>query len=293
MKSHVLPAAINAEELEWTLASGERVLCYYRAGEGRAVLLLHSINAAPSAYEMSPFFAAASLPRPLYAPDLPGFGRSDRPDRVYSPAFFADAIIDMVRAMACGPVDVIALSTTAEFAARAAGQAPELFNSLTLISPTGFTRRREGASTIGPRVHRVLTLPFLGASLYRALRTRASVRYFLNMGFSGEAPEEMVDYACLTAAQPGASHAPFYFLCGQFFAPDAVGVLYLPLKLPVLVLFDKDPNISFDFLPEVVDARENWRAVRIAETLGLPHFEKPAETRAALLDFWAEAESAR
>jgi pimeloyl-ACP methyl ester carboxylesterase len=288
LKQAELPAAIgDAQELQWTISSGEKLLCYHRPGAGRPVLLLHSINAAPSAYEMSPFFEAAALPRPLYAPDLPGFGRSERRDRVYSPAFFADAIIDMAGAIEGGPVDVVALSTTAEFAARAALQAPELFNSLTLISPTGFTRRRAQKSSIGPRVHRVLTLPLLGDGLYRALRTRPSVRYFLDMAFSDGAPEAMVDYACKTSAQPGASHAPFYFLSGQFFDPDAVGNLYLPLQLPVLVLYDRDPNIRFDFLPEVVDARANWQAVRIPDTLGLPHFEKPEETRAAIEHFWA------
>jgi pimeloyl-ACP methyl ester carboxylesterase len=282
-----LPAAIDAAELQWTMTSGEHVLCYHRPGEGRPVLLLHSINAAPSAYEVSPFFDAMTLQRPLYAPDLPGFGRSDRRDRVYSPAFFADAIIDMLRAIDAGPVDVVALSTTAEFAARAAGKAPELFSSLTLISPTGFTRRRDSPSTVGPKVHRVLTLPFLGAGLFRALRTRPSVRHFLNMGFTGSVPESMVDYACRTSAQPGASHAPFYFLSMQLFDADAVGNLYLPLELPVLVLFDQDPNISFDFLPDVLESRSNWQAVRIPETLGLPHFEKPAQTYEAIESFWA------
>jgi pimeloyl-ACP methyl ester carboxylesterase len=111
------------------------------------------------------------------------------------------------------------------------------------------------------------------------------VRFFLNMAFTDRAPEAMVDYACATTRMPGASYAPFYFLSGQMFTPDAVGDLYLPLVQPTLVLYDTDPNISFDYLDEVLEERPNWRAVRIPETRGLPHFEKPADTQRALEDF--------
>lgn len=284
-----LPAAIDANEIEWQLPRGGRVLCYHRTGVGRPLLLLHSINAAPSAFEVSPFFSSAGLAaqRPLYAPDLPGFGRSARADREYSPAFFADAIVDLIEAIDSGPVDVLALSTTAEFAARAALRAPQLINSLVLVSPTGLSRRRQARSKAGARVYRVFRAPGVGSTLYRLLRTRPSVRFFLDMAFEDSAPEAMVDYACATAAQPGASHVPFYFLSGQLFTPDAVGDLYLRVAQPVLVLYDQDPNISFDYLGAVLDERPNWRAERIVGTHGLPHFEKPAETAAALERFWS------
>ncbi|WP_439107015.1 alpha/beta fold hydrolase [Congregibacter sp.] len=286
MKGEPLAAAIVAEERVWVLSAGQSVLCYHRPGHGRPLLLLHSMNAAASAYEVKPFFDDMLLEAPLYAPDLPGFGRSERSDRVYSPEFYARVIVDIVRAMEVGPVDVLGLSTTSEFAARAALDAPELFHSLTLVSPTGFSRRRESSSPAGARVHRVLRLPLLGAGLFRALRTKPSIRFFLDKAFADGAPDGMVDYAYACAAQPGASFAPFYFVSGQLFAPDAVGDLYEPQQLPVLVLYDEDPNIGFDYLDELAQGRENWRLTRIPGTLGLPQFEEPQLTQAALENFW-------
>ena len=282
-----LHPAIAADELLWPLPESGPVLCYHRPGTGVPVLLLHSINAAPSAFEVSPFFTAFSLRRALYAPDLPGFGRSERRDRAYSPEFFTRAVIEIIEAIGSGPVDVIALSTTAEFAARAALWRQDLIRSLALISPTGLSRRRERASPLGPPVHRLLRAPGLGAGLFRLLRTRRSVRFFLNMAFADRAPAAMVDYACATAAQPGASYAPFYFLSGQLFTPDAVGDLYLPSESPALVLYDRDPNVRFDYLDSVIERKPRWRARRIHATCGLPHFEKPLETQRALEEFWA------
>jgi pimeloyl-ACP methyl ester carboxylesterase len=270
-----------------------RVCCYRRAGEGRPVLLLHSINAAPSAYEVSPFFTALNLPQPLYAPDLPGFGRSERRDIAYTPDFFATTILEIIEAInPADGVDIVALSTTAEFAARAALQAPERIASLVLVSPTGFSRRREAPSTAGPKVHRFFRAPGVGSTLYRLLRTRRCIRYFLDMAFADRAPEAMVDYAYATTRMPGATHAPFYFLSGQMFCHDAVGELYKPLKPPVLVLYDQDPNISFDYLEPLVEEQANWSAVRIHNTRGLPHFEQPGATQVALEAFWSTEKTA-
>jgi len=282
-----LGPAIAAQELTWDLPGSGRVLCYRRPGTGRPVLLLHSMNAAPSAFEVSPFFTRLQLVRPLYAPDLPGFGRSDRRDVAYTPAFFAAAILQMIDAIGDGPVDIVALSTTAEFAARAAGERPEAIASLTLVSPTGLMRRKDAPSTVGPRVHRFLRAPVVGSTLYTLLRTRRSIRFFLNMAFADKAPEAMVDYACATTRMPGASYAPFYFLSGQMFCHDAVGLLYRPLTQPVLVLYDEDPNISFDYLDTLLEDCSNWHATRIPGTRGLPHFEKTVETQAALEAFWS------
>ncbi|MEM6604501.1 MAG: alpha/beta hydrolase [Pseudomonadota bacterium] len=286
-----LSPAIEAEELLWDLPGSGRVLCYHRPGQGRPLLLLHSINAAPSAYEVSPFFTRMKLKRPLYAPDLPGFGRSNREDRRYSPEFFAGAIREVIAAIGPDPVDVVALSTTAEFTALAAAHHPDCFNKLVFVSPTGFSRRKprrsadQGAAGDNSKFLKFLRLPMVGTGLFRALRSRKSVSFFLNMAFKEHAPVEMVDYALATAAQPGAQFAPFYFLSGQLFSPDAIGELYSQIQQETLVLYDKDPNVGLGLLDDFVNASQNWHAHRVPETLGLPHFEKPAETERALLNF--------
>ncbi|MEO1079555.1 MAG: alpha/beta fold hydrolase [Pseudomonadota bacterium] len=282
-----LPPAIDADEVRWELPGIGELLCYHRPGKGRPALLLHSMNAAPSAFEVEPFFGAMNFDRPLYAPDLPGFGRSERADRAYTPEFFAAVITRIVDAIGADEVDVIALSTTSEFAARAALEPGARISSLVLISPTGMVRRRDEPSQAGPKVHGFFRAPGVGSTIFSLLRTRPSIRFFLNMAFTDRAPAAMVDYAYATTRVPGASYAPFYFLSGQMFAHDAVGDLYLPLEQPVLVLYDEDPNISFDYLSEVLSARSNWQAERIAGTRGLPHFEKARETQAAISAFWA------
>lgn len=284
-----LPPAVDAECRSLALEQAGTVSFYVdTSNEGRPLVLLHSVNAAPSVREMAPLFDHYRRQRPVYAPDLPGFGRSERGDRPYSPQMYAACINDFLRRVVQQPADVIAFSLSAEFVARAVADEPGLFNSLALISPTGFSRRRppQGRGTDG--LLRFLRTPAIGDGLFRLLTSRPSIRYFLGLSFAGKPPDELIDYAYLTAHQPGAKFAPFRFLGMKLFTADALEQLYRPLRLPVLVIYDRDPNISFERLDEVT-SRPNWQLCRIEPTRGLPHWEQAERTFAALDAFWAAA----
>lgn len=289
-----LPKAIDSP-LSQVDSSRAGRLAYYgdASGTGRPLLLIHSINAAASSREVQPLFEHYRGRRPVYSLDLPGFGQSDRGARPYSAALYAHAIEDLLAHLGDEPADLVALSLSAEFAARAALAAPQRFASLALISPTGFGRRPLPPAALGRLAHRVLTAPGLGQGLFEMVSSHRSIRYHLNKSFTGTAPDALVDYAYLTSHQPGARHAPLMFLSLQLFTPDAVERLYRRLTgLPVLALADRDPYVTFERIPEVMAACPNWRQERLAPHMGLPHWERPEETFAALDRFWLEAAAA-
>ncbi|MHB1295396.1 MAG: alpha/beta fold hydrolase [Anaerolineae bacterium] len=263
-----------------------------RQGEGRPLVLVHSVNAAASAYEMRPLFDHYRGRRPLWALDLPGFGFSERSDRAYTPELFAQAILDMLREVG-EPADVVALSLGCEFAARAALLDPVRFHTLACLSPSGLnalgsgrSSQQVGVSGAGQMLHRVLASPVWGLPLYDLIATRRSITFFLQQSFVGQVPHEMVEYAYATAHQPGAEHAPLAFVSGTLFTPDARTRLYEKIQMPSLMLYDQDPFVRFDTLPDLLAANVNWRAERITPTYGLPHWDNPAATTAALGRFW-------
>jgi pimeloyl-ACP methyl ester carboxylesterase len=296
-----LPPAISAERR--SLSAGRcGVLSYYADDtvSGRPLLLIHSINAAASAYEMRPLFDRYRSQRPVYAIDLPGFGFSERSDRVYSPALYTAAVRDALGEVTTGRegADVVALSLGCEFAARAALQEPERVRSLTLISPTGLSApaqrnrsERAGESASGASISQLFRFPLWSQAFYDALASRWSIYYFLQKSFVGAPDPGLVAYAYATSHQPGARFAPLQFVSGQLFSPDISEAVYEHLPIPALALYDQDAFVRFDALTHVLARNPYWRARRIAPSKGLPQFERLDETVQALDSFWQGIEA--
>jgi pimeloyl-ACP methyl ester carboxylesterase len=291
-----LPDALPAERKTFTSRTAGQI-SYYRSqvDTGRPLVLIHSINAAASAYEMRPLFQHYQTERPVYAPDLPGFGFSERSRRVYSPGMYTAAVIDFLQSQVGEPADVVALSLGGEFAARAALARPDLFNSLVLISPTGFSasagRKDRGSQRASRRgmaelLHPLFAFPLWARPFYDLLTTPVSIRYFLQQSFIGPLPPTLVEYDYATAHQPGAEHAPLYFVSGKLFTPRVCQDIYQRLQTPTLVLYDRDNYTSFGLLPELLAKNASWQAVRLVPTLGLPQFERLEDTVEVLNTFW-------
>jgi pimeloyl-ACP methyl ester carboxylesterase len=289
-----LPKAINAEQSTfYSKAAGQ--LCYYadRSAGGRPIVLIHSVNAAASSYELKPIFKQYRGTRPVYALDLPGFGFSERSRRIYSPKLYEDAVVDFLTSQVGGAADIVALSLGCEFAARAALARPDLVHSITMISPSGFSApgeeasssQRIDASTAG-RLHDALAFPLWGRPLYDLIATRRSIRYFLQKSFVGEVDPKLAGYAYTTSHQPGAHHAPLYFISGNLFTRNIRKQVYEQLAQPVLVIYDCDAFVRFDTLSVTAAQHSNWRLARISPTLGLPQFERLSDVVRALGFFW-------
>jgi pimeloyl-ACP methyl ester carboxylesterase len=269
------------------------VLSYYedRHAQGRPLVLLHSVNACASAYEMKPLFERFRRARSVFALDLPGFGFSERDAKPYSSELYTDDLIDFLTCVkdAAQAADVVALSLSCEFAARAAVLRKDLVNSLSFLSPTGLQATPTGRRR--SRHHVVAssgsaTDPWWGRLAFEALASRPSIRYFLGKSFVGPVDRGLRSYAYDTAHQPGAEHAPLAFLSGKLFT-EGIDKIYAKLERPVLVLYDRDGYTGFELLPEMVGRYCMWASKRISPTLGMPQFERLDDTASALEEFWS------
>ena len=276
-----LPPALEAEIAEIRIPFGR--LALYKAGpsEGTPLLLIHSINAAGNSYEVKPLFDHYAAHRPVYALDLPGYGFSDRHDRIYTPRLMTDAILaavdDIRRRHGHYPIDVLALSLTCEFLGRAASEHPTSFRSLGLVSPTGFEsamdRQGKAGATYGkPAVRDIVSFPLWGRGLFDLVASKASMRFFLSKTWgSPRIDEGLLDYDYLTAHQPGAEHVVFSFLSGFLFSRDALTV-YKALTVPVWMCH----GVRGDFVDygrkSEVEGKPNW-TLQVFRTGALPQFE--------------------
>jgi pimeloyl-ACP methyl ester carboxylesterase len=180
-----------------------------------------------------------------------------------------------------------------EFAAEAARRRPELFNSLSVISPSGLnmlgsapSSQSINATGVDSFVYPLLSFKLWARPFFDLLTTRQSISYFLQKSFVGAIPDGMVEYCVSSSHQPGAEYAPLYFVAGKLFTPNALERIYRQVQVPSLVIHDRDAFVSFERLSELMAVNKAWQAVRVTPTLGLPHWERLEATTEALEKFW-------
>lgn len=279
------PALPGRREILRTEAAGAVSLYGTAEPDGTPLLLIHSVNAAASAYGVRPLYQRYRGTRPVYALDLPGFGFSERSRRLYTPRLMVDAIATVTRTIRGRhngvPLDAMAVSLSCEYLARAAVECPDDYRSLGLISPTGFDARLSGR---GPRagqrgndlMRNAFDFPVLGRAAFDALASRRSLRHFLGKAFGSEQVDAgLIEYDYLTAHQPGAEHAVACFLSGDLFPTDATTV-YEALRLPVWMVHGTRGDFVDYRDAGRFERRPNWTAVTLP-TGAMPQFERLGE----------------
>ncbi len=292
-----LPAALPAALSLLNTSAGQ--VAVYRADAEVAstavpLLLVHSVNAAASAIEMAPLFEHYRRTRSVWALDLPGYGYSDRTDHVYTPRLMTDAVLAVVQHMVDvtgqSSVDVLSLSLGGEFVARAQTESPGHIRRVAMVSPTGFNARKPrrgepGSTLMQPWLYRWLTRPRRGEWIFRNLTRPAVIRYFLRRTFgSREIDGALWRYAAQTARQPGAHHAPLYFVSAGLFSAD-IQTVYEAMHCPVWVSMATRGDFTNYQGRTTLDDRSNW-AFHEVEGGAMPYFENIEAFTQRLDPFW-------
>ena len=286
-----LEAQLPAPPTMWEWEHGN--IAVYETGSqaNPPILLLHGHNAAASAMEMREPFSRFASHYHVYAPDLLGYGVSDRPNIPYTPELYVQLIADLLRDFVGAPAIVLASSVSSAHAIEVAALHPELVKSLVLVCPTG-VRSKSERSTGGTIAQALLASPHLGRALFNALASRPSIRYYLaKQTYHDESlvTAELIENYYRTAHVPGARYAPAAFVGGGLFH-DAAGA-WQSLQVPVLLVWGREakitpPTNAAPFL--ATNPRAELREVAYAGLL--PHDEQPAQFANLVLEWLAPIE---
>jgi len=261
--------------------------------KGTPILLVHGLHLYAGLFDMLPIFEAFRNAFPLYAIDLPGFGRSEKGDRPYRISMYEAAILDFIKKEIGEACHVVTLGNSSEYVAMAANHEEKWFKSITMINPTGFQMPGPGSLQGIDRMERfrdlvlsLLKVPLWSLPTYDFFASRANITVFYHKRFAFSSPAELIDLAYTSSHQPGAHFAPIVLMSGKLKVINVRERFYEKLKMPVLAVYDNDPSTSFDMLPQVINEHQNWSASRNRNTKGMPHFEKTGELFRELDLFW-------
>jgi len=269
-------------EMNWR---GHRV-AYTRHGAGTPVLLVHGIYAGASSYEWRNTVDALAERHTVYALDLLGFGRSERPNLRYTPALYQAFLAGVMAKLGHGPLAVVASALSAAHVVALAARDPRHIAALALIEPVGVGQLREAASAGQAATQLLLDAPIVGTAIYNALTSPASVREFLEESYANDrlVTDDLVEDYVQNARQPGAKHAVAAFVGGRLNV-DIRNALRR-VRHPMLILWGDQArmnSVQNAHAFRVLKPDAEW--VLVSEAGDLPHDEQPERTNEAILRF--------
>ena len=248
------------------------------------VLLLHGVSAAASNHEFREIAAPLSDDHHVIAPDLPGFGHSDRPPLLYSASmyetFVADAITDLTE-----DALVVASSLTGSYAAAAAEEVD--IDRLVLVCPSDSTGtgRRGWLRTL-------LRSPVVGEAGFNLMVSKGGIRYFgADHSYYDPAAlsERVLEYQWQTAHQPGARFAPAAFVAGFLDPEAAVEDVLAAIDDPVTLVWGRNTDLAPLEEGRAIAEVGDTDLVVFDRAKLLPHVEHPEEFVDVLRDGVAAA----
>jgi pimeloyl-ACP methyl ester carboxylesterase len=249
------------------------VKVYYQAeGSGSAVILIHSngLSLGQWKYNVGPF----SKYYRVYAPDLPGFGLSDKPDVEYGVNYYVDFLKSFMDALHIPKAALVGSSLGGAIAVAFAAHDPDRVTGLVLADPTGLVP--EGLSRNKELYN-----------IYVSLMIRNRRLYCRPMFYDSSAMKALEGTPLVTDSKE--SRDAFVKNCKAILSydPNYIKAL-MSIVVPTLIIWGEDdlllPSEDAQKYKELIPGSK----VKIIGYCGhMPNVEKHGEFNSAALDFLA------
>jgi pimeloyl-ACP methyl ester carboxylesterase len=154
-------------------ARGARIR-FDEAGAGRPLILLHDYLSSRIAWDaVTPRLASRFR---VIAPDLPGFGESEKPPHgryAYGFDAFAESIVDLVAAIGASRVSICGHGLGGAVGVALAATHPHVVDRLVLVNPLVYPERVD-------LLARVASVPLVGAFAFKQLYSRTLFRRYVH-----------------------------------------------------------------------------------------------------------------
>lgn len=246
---------------------------YYEAGNGpETVVLIHGMGGNGSNWATT--IAALSPKYRVIAPDLIGFGKSDKPQIGYRPATFVDFLDKFLTEVKVDKAHIVGHSLGGWVSTLYATTYPNRVNKLVLMDAAGLLPGKD---------YDPAQLQLLQAT------TRSQIRELLKMILANPTPflnDPAVDFVLTTRLSANDGYTVSQLVesvkRGEDFTDSKLGAV----KAPTLIVWGKQ-----DMLLKVADAEKLNKGIAGSQLVVIdgaghgPNVEKPAEFHAALTKF--------
>ena len=252
---------------------------YTKQGVGTPLLLLHDCSHLSSELEFHELINELSKHHTVYAVDLPGCGRSEKPKMTYTNFLYVQFLNDFIRNVINSRTDIIASGASSSFAIMACQMEPDLYRNLMLINPPSLTEQSKMPTKRHKFLKSFLELPIIGTMIYNinssipAINKQFKEKYFSN---PSKVKRKYI-HICHEAAHLGgsASKYPYASIRSHFMNLNLSHGLKAINHNLYIVMGEDEPNAK-----EIVTGYTSLNPViehsYVPNTKHLPHLENPA-----------------
>jgi pimeloyl-ACP methyl ester carboxylesterase len=267
-------------------ASGVR-LRVAEVGQGPSLVLLHGLFMDHTTWD----HAADELGRQyrVVAPDLPGFGQSEKPPASrfpYAINAFADAVVDLYAGLELGRAILVGHALGGAVAITLAARHPELISRLVLIDALCYSTSLNLAS-------RVALTPLVGGFAFKQLWGKSAFKaYFKESYLSRDAriPSARLDHYYDSFNTPAARASALETLRATR-DTRAVVAHIARISTPTLVIWGSEDTLYPAALGHRMSREIPDAGFQLVAAGHAPHEEQPAEVVAAILRFCQSSRS--
>lgn len=149
---------------------------YKKKGYGSPVLLIHDLTVYSSAYEWNKVVNELAETHTVYAIDLLGCGRSEKPRITYTNYLYVQLIADFIKNVIGEKADVIASGYSGSFTVLASYTNPEFISKIILINPPSLASLNKVPSKRSKLYKFILEFPIFGTLIYNIKTCQSNIQ---------------------------------------------------------------------------------------------------------------------
>lgn len=152
---------------------------YKKKGHGSPLLLIHDLTVYSSAYEWNKVIDKLAENHTVYALDLLGCGRSEKPKITYTNFLYVQLISDFIKNVIREETDIVASGFSGSFVLLACHNESELFGKLSLINPPSLSGLSKAPTKRNKLYKFILELPIFGTLIYNMKTCQSNIQLLL------------------------------------------------------------------------------------------------------------------
>lgn len=261
---------------------------YWFAGDmGSPVILLHGVGCHIEFWEQN--IGELSKEHRVFAVDVVGYGKTDKPLVDYTFPFMADFVLDFMKTMGIDKASLVGNSMGGGISMTVASIAPDQVEKVVLVDPVGLGR---GLSP----VMRLMTAPLIGDVITAPGRKAVILQMQSCLHDPSRASEDFIDRATLINALPGNKRSFLSLLreTGSIWGVrkriiDEFSQRLKKIQSPILVIWGRQDKIlpladGEAAMPKLANGR-----LHVIDQAGhCPQIDKPEAFNRTVLDFLRE-----